>query len=93
MYCISNFYAICLLKFIVHEMNSEIVVRTQNKQEPEAPTQNWANQTIRYGKQDDSVSSAPTAIRGSVGSSEGGHFPSQVASNQDRVKVDDCGGG
>jgi hypothetical protein len=52
-------------------MNSEIVVRTQNKQEPEAPTQNWANQTIRYGKQDDSVSSAPTAIRGTVGSSEG----------------------
>jgi hypothetical protein len=48
-----------------------ITVCTQNEQEPEAPARNRANRTIRFGKLDGPVSSAPTAIKGTIGSSEG----------------------
>jgi hypothetical protein len=42
-------------------------VRTRNKQEPEAPTQNWANWMIRFGKLNCPVLSGPTAVRGAAG--------------------------
>jgi hypothetical protein len=52
-------------------------VRTQNKQDPEAPAQNWANQIVRYGKPDNLVLSASTVVRGTIGSGEGVLLPAK----------------
>jgi hypothetical protein len=46
-------------------------VHTRNEQESEAPAQNWVNRIVRSCKLDSSVASAPTTVRGTVGSSEG----------------------
>jgi hypothetical protein len=42
-------------------------VRTRNEQGSEAPAQNRVNRTVQFGKLDDLVSSAPLAIRGTIG--------------------------
>jgi hypothetical protein len=46
-------------------------VCTQNEHEPNAPTRNWANRMVQFGKSDCPVPSAPMAVRGTVTSDEG----------------------
>jgi hypothetical protein len=42
-------------------------VCTRNEQEPEAPTQNWANWMVRFSKLDCPVLSGSTTVRGAAG--------------------------
>jgi hypothetical protein len=64
-------------------------VSTRNEQELKAPTQNRANQTVRFGKLDDLVSSGPTVVKGTVGSDEGVLLPAKWCLTRGRDKMHD----
>jgi hypothetical protein len=52
-------------------------VCTGNEQELEASARNNANQMLQFGKLECSVSSGPTVVRGTIGSSEGALLPAK----------------
>jgi hypothetical protein len=86
-----------VLEVVDSTAESSKCVHTRNEQEPEAPAQNKANRTVRFGKSDGPISSAPVAVRGTVSSDEGVLLPAKWHLTRGRDKIHDnsrsCGDG
>jgi hypothetical protein len=60
-----------ILEVVDSLVESPKCVRTQNEQELKALAGNRANRIVRSGKSNSPISSALTAVRGTIGSSKG----------------------
>jgi hypothetical protein len=85
-----------MLEVVDSPTGSPKYVHTQNEQEPKVLARNWANWMVWFGKPDCLVSSALTAVRGTIGSGEGVLLPVKWRLTRGRDEIHDnfggCGG-
>jgi hypothetical protein len=84
-----------MLEVVNSAAESPKCVCTRNEQVTEAPAQNRANQTVRFGKSDGPISSVLTTVRGTVGSNEGILLLTNwhLTTGRDKIHNNSCGGG